>query len=82
MVILSINSYSSERDEKRCYLSKTDLSAFHGAKPSIHYPPKRNMEFRTNILLIPDCSYISVRIDTSHITTRSPAQPYDWPRLG
>ena len=44
-----------ERDEikRRRYLSKTDLSAFHGAKPSIHYPPKRNMEFRTNILLIP-----------------------------
>ena len=62
--------------------SRIDLSAFHGAKPSIHYPPKRNMEFRTDILLIPDCLYISVRIDTSHITTRSPAQPYDWPRLG
>ena len=77
-------SFQRERDEikRRRYLSKTDLSAFHGAKPSIHYPPKRNMEFRTDILLIPDCSYISVRIDTSHITTRSPAQPYDWPRLG
>ena len=81
-VRVKVRDDDDDEIKRRRYLSKTDLSAFHGAKPSIHYPPKRNMEFRTNILLIPDCSYISVRIDTSHITTRSPAQPYDWPRLG
>ena len=61
-------------------IRKIDLSAFHGARLAFailqrgHGIPHQYSTY--------PCSYISVRIDTSHITTRSPAQPYDWPRLG